>query len=213
MFCVHCGKQVLASARFCEVCGGRQPHVDGVPAAVGTAAVARPAVAVVVDPPVELPLFPVATHKLVVLSICSFSLYEVYWFYQQWKRVQTATGEIGWPLPRAIFAPLWAYPLFSRIRDLCLAEEVEMKWSAGVLAVSFFLLTVAYRLPDPWWLVSVASVIPVAVVQRSAQRVNAKHAAENSEGMNTSYGPGNVATIVFGGLILLLAVIGTLSPD
>lgn len=39
------------------------------------------------------PLFPVATHKFIVLSLVSFSAYTFYWFYQSWKRINTASPE------------------------------------------------------------------------------------------------------------------------
>ncbi len=53
------------------------------------------------------PLFPVATHKFIVLSVCSLGIYELYWCYQNWKRLKQASGERLSPFWRAVFAPLW----------------------------------------------------------------------------------------------------------
>ena len=39
------------------------------------------------------PYFSVATHKFVAMSICTFGIYELYWFYQTWKTMRDATGE------------------------------------------------------------------------------------------------------------------------
>ena len=39
----------------------------------------------------RLPLFPVATHKFIVLSICTLGIYELYWCYQNWKRIKAAS--------------------------------------------------------------------------------------------------------------------------
>src|SRR5262245_22041834 len=55
--------------------------------------------------------FAVGTAKLVVMSVATLGLYQIYWFYQQWKRVRDG-GEDVWPLPRAIFGVLFSYPLF-----------------------------------------------------------------------------------------------------
>ena len=56
--------------------------------------------------PAEHPYFPVATHKFVVLSICTLGLYDLYWFYQNWQRVRRRTREDLSPFWRAAFAPL-----------------------------------------------------------------------------------------------------------
>jgi hypothetical protein len=48
-------------------------------------------------PLLEYPLFPVATHKFIVLSLCSFGLYQFYWIYQNRKRLKRASGERSIP--------------------------------------------------------------------------------------------------------------------
>ena len=63
------------------------------------------------DRTTSLPFFPVATHKFLILSICSFSIYELYWCYKNWQRIQDATGESIDPFWRAFFAPLWVFSL------------------------------------------------------------------------------------------------------
>jgi hypothetical protein len=43
------------------------------------------------EPPPEL--FTASTFKLVLMSLCTFGLYEVYWFYKNWVCIKKRTGE------------------------------------------------------------------------------------------------------------------------
>ncbi len=78
------------------------------------------------------------------------------------------------------------------------------------LALVYFLLHIGYRLPDPLWLISLLSFIPLLVVQRSVNELNRAVAPEAPR--NASYSGLNVVGIVLGGLMLLLAILGTLLP-
>jgi hypothetical protein len=75
----------------------------------------------------------------------------------------------------------------------------------------YMLLSFCWRLPDPWWLISWGTVIRLVSVQRACQRVN--DVAQNPEGQNSNYGTANVVTIVLGGLLFVLSVIGTFMPQ
>src|SRR5262245_7614259 len=79
--CVQCGRPVEAEPSS-PLLRSQAPSgpVVGPPAPQQPELHAAPAV-----PP--LSLFPVATHKFIVLSICTFGLYELYWCYQNWKRL------------------------------------------------------------------------------------------------------------------------------
>lgn len=59
--------------------------------------------------------FPVSLPKLFVLSVATGGLYQLYWFYQNWKYVKTRNNSAIMPFWRALFAPIWFYPLY---RDL-----------------------------------------------------------------------------------------------
>lgn len=204
--CPDCGRSVSDMARSCLQCG--RPLDTFAPRAAYQGEPAPPeAVAT------PLPLFPVATHKFIVLSICSFGLYEVYWSYKNWKRLKEASGEELSPVWRAIFAPLWGFSLFKRIRDVASSAGVPVAWSPGVLATVYLILNIMWRLPDPWWLVSFATLIPMLPVQEAAQLTNERHAGVGTEGRNDSYSAANIALIVLGGLLVILTVIGTFLPE
>ena len=67
-----------------------------------------------------------------------------------------------------------------------------------------------WRLPDPYWLVSYLSFVPLLPVQSAVNRLNSVAAPDAPR--NDSYSGANVVMIVVGGLLLALAIFGTFLP-
>jgi hypothetical protein len=156
----------------------------------------------------ESPLFPVATHKFIVMSICTFGLYELYWCYQNWLRLETPEERIR-PFWRAVFAPIWSFALFGRIKNRVNDDGIPVEWNAKGLAAVYVALNLLWRLPDPWWLLTYLSVVPMIPVQQATQQLNARTALGDTR--NVSYTTPNVITIVVGGTLFVLAVVGAVS--
>lgn len=191
--CPDCQQSVSDAAQVCIHCGR--------PLAI---------TAIQPGPALEHPLFPVSTHKFIVLSLCSINLYLMYWCYQNWSRIRARTGESLSPFWRSFFAPFWAFSLFRRIDDQGRKRGVVVGWSGGLLASAYLVLYLMSALPDPWWLITLASIIPFIPVVQSVRQINATAPAAESD--NESYSGANVAAIVLGGLILVLAIVGTFLP-
>src|SRR4051794_34493280 len=86
-----------------------------VPAAVPEAAAAN------------VPFFVVGTWKFVAMCVLTFSLYQVYWFYQQWRQLRDVGREDIWPIVRTVFAGFFSYWLFERV-----AEESDRRGVPGL---------------------------------------------------------------------------------
>lgn len=199
--CIHCGRPRTPPAVTPNIdAPASAPLISGPGVPVTTGSAAQP-----------FPFFPVATHKFVVLSIFSFGVYELYWFFQNWKRIKTASGEALSPFWRAFFAPLWSFSLFRRVRDRAVEAEVAAAWSPGILGALYLILCILWRLPDPWWLICYASFLPMLPVQQTATQVNRRSLA--TEDPNTAYSTANVVLIVLGGIALVLVMIGLVIPD
>lgn len=78
---------------------------------------------------------------------------------------------------------------------------MPVDWSSDALATFYLVFTMACLLPDPWWLISFASLILMIPVQQAVQRVNERHVTLSTEERNDNYSTANVATIVIGGLL------------
>lgn len=156
--------------------------------------------------PVEMAgeFHPLAIHKLVVMSVSTLGLYNAFWFYRNWKRVRERTGQELSPFWRAFFAPLWAYSLFEEVDDEALRRQIQSGWSSVVLAIVFFVLSVTWRLPDPWALLSMFSFLPLIPVQNTINQMAERRGVRP----NAQFGVWHVAVMLLGALFLLMAAVG-----
>jgi hypothetical protein len=156
------------------------------------------------------PWFRVGTAKLVLMCVVTFGLYQIYWFYQQWRHVQRR-GERIHPALRTLFAGIFCYALFRRVSADAANRGIPRVPSAIGCAVAFILLSVAVRLPAPWSSLSLLSLLPLALVQRAASA--AALAAVPTADPNTRLTPINWFGVVVGVLLLVMAVMAeTLAP-
>lgn len=166
-----------------------------------------------VAPAPAAPFFQVSIAKLVVLSICTFGIYELYWFYKNWTLVRAREGSKISPVPRAFFAQFFCYALFRRIRDYPVPTAAPGKTGtlpAGALALAFFASMVAAGLPDPYWLVSLVSAFVLVPVQNAVRRICvdvAPHADRNAR-----FTPGNFVAIAAGCVVLVLGTMAAFEP-
>lgn len=151
-------------------------------------------------PRTEEPYFSVGLAKLALLTVCTFGFYQIYWFYQQWKREVARTGEDLWVVPRAIFAPIFAYSLFRRVHQLA-AEGQGAGFSPGFLATAYIMINLAWRLPDPYWVAAFFAFLPLLPVQAAANRINQRVAPAAPR--NELFTLANVAGIVVGSFLVL----------
>lgn len=155
----------------------------------------------------EPPFFAVSVAKLAVMSVCTFSLYEVYWFYKNWQRIAERDRVMVWPLARAIFAVFYCYPCFARIRDDEGVDQLDSRLYALPLAIGFIATSLTWRLRDPWDWISLSSFLFLLPVQSYVNRLNAQ--ASPSHDRNTRFGGWNWVAVVIGGGLMLLAIAGS----
>lgn len=198
MFCSKCGESALSEAKFCAACG------------IGLFTPALPDVdsKVLVTEPY---FFATSTIKLVLMSISTFGIYELYWFYKNWVIVKNRTDEKIMPFWRAFFSPIWAYSFFKHINNSLVGENPNKVLPIGFLAILFFILQVLWRLPDPYWFITFFSFVPLIPVNNAATEINLK-LTPNFDG-NKKLSTANWAGIILVGLLFVLATIGTLMPE
>ena len=143
------------------------------------------------------PLFAVSLAKLAILSLCTFGIYEWYWFLQQWRSERERTQEKFSPMLRALLAPFFAFGLFRRIHDLSVGLGLPPKWPAFTLGLVYLILTFAWLLSlGAFSNLSVLSFLPLLVVQHTANQLNRAAAPEVPR--NDKYSSSELAIIVVG---------------
>lgn len=205
-YCVHCGTPLWAPT----VEAPAPPPWAAAPQWAGQAPAAEPypyphTVQVASD---VGQFHAMAVWKLVVMSLCTLGLYELFWFYRNWNRVRERTGGGLSPFWRAFFAPFWAYSLFQEVRADARAQETRTGWSSGALAVAFVMCTIVSRLPDPVALLAFLSVLPLIPVQNTINALAARRGARPDD----TFRGRHAAVAVIGGILFVLVVIGSFIP-
>lgn len=147
-------------------------------------------------PPAETPYFPVARHKLIVMSLTTLSMYQIYWFYKNWQRIDARKGTGSSAFWRAIAAPITAHGLFADVRTDALSRFVTVGWSSAGLAVIYLGLALCAFVEYPWWTIALGSVFALVPVHATMEEVNCTVAPKAPR--NDGYSAMDIALIVLG---------------
>ena len=165
MYCSHCGNNLDEKARFCPGCGK--------PVAARAAAPSTPGLtdSQKQDAGVVATYYPVSSQKFIILSVLTFGLYQVYWFYQNWVFLRERDQSNISPLGRAI---LGVFFYDSLIRHLSPEGQDAQRVVPIAAPIAYFVLTVAGWLPDPIWLLILLSFLPLLP---AVKFINARNAS------------------------------------
>ncbi|MEP7064749.1 MAG: hypothetical protein ABI889_01820 [Gemmatimonadota bacterium] len=153
---------------------------------------------------VEAPYFPVAAHKLIVMSVTTLSTYQLYWFFKNYQRLDSRTGGGGSPFWRAVAAPVTARTLFAQVRTDAQSRMIPVTWSTAGLAVIYLCLTLVCFFDYPWWTLALGSVFALVPVHATMQEVNRTVAPKAPR--NDRYSIANAVIIVLGVALTIFAL-------
>lgn len=111
--------------------------------------------------------------KFIAMSICTFGLYEAYWSYKNWRIIKDRDGSKIMPFWRAAFFPLWHYSLLSELNKTLESRALSSSAYRGFLAAALFVLNAMWRLPDPYWLVSMLTFLAFLPAQEKPEEMGA----------------------------------------
>lgn len=154
--------------------------------------------------------FPVSKTKFILLSIASFGIYEVFWFYKNWQIMRDRDGMQVRPFWRAIFFPIWCFEFFKIVHERATGSGVSSSINAVGLGIGVIALNAMARLPDPFWLISFLSFVPLLPVLSVVSDVN--HQAAPFADKNDALSGKNLALLLIGGTLVILASIGAFIP-
>ena len=149
--------------------------------------------------------FPVSIVKLVLLSICSFGLYEVYWFAKNWQLIKKRERSNIRPVWRAIFAIFFCYALFRKVDEAAKVSGIS-SIPSSLLAISWIVINLLSQLPDPFWFISFLSVLCLVQIQRTVNHINMLHAPSHNP--NSDFSGWNILLVVVGSILFVLSAIG-----
>ena len=160
--------------------------------------------------PYMLPCSPV---KLFILSVCTFNIYLLYWFWKNFRFEQRRNPEI-WPVLRTIFSGIFFYTLARGALEEAESRGIRARYSPVLLTALLLGTSIGTRfLPD---IVPIVAVLLLALivmpVQLVVNRIN-RH-INPSLARGEGFRIWEIVIAVPGGLLLLFAIVGLLFlPD
>jgi len=155
--------------------------------------------------------FPTSKTKLIVMSVCTFSIYIFYWFYTNWKILKETQGSDIWPFWRTFLVPIFCYSLFKGVREYSKENSVRAAYSPGLLTAGYILFSTTGLLPDPFSLMTfLLPVLPLLPVQGAINSLNADVVEDLK--INNQFSGWNIAGIIFGVVFWGLLIIGMAIP-
>jgi hypothetical protein len=203
MNCPGCTSLIPNDADSCPHCGFAIPQDAsfGVPWQTATLVAAPTAEASALPPFFAVPLW-----KLVLMSFFTFGVYEFFWFYRNWQRIRVREQVDISPFWRAFFGVIFCHSCFKRIETYGLAMVITPSPPILLLTVLWIVVTLAWRLPDPFWLIATLSFIFLLPVQAYANRINEQKVPTHDR--NARLTVWNWVGIVIGGSVFALALVG-----
>ncbi len=245
MYCVACGNQLESSHRFCNKCGHKvepvqptesTPAPAPAPAPEATPAVAKevPAVAEVASatqqvvteevpkPQEKISSTPYRYFRrnsevVALLCVATFGLYNLVWFYRQWKAYkQQKDGDIL-PFFRCIFPLIHIKQLFGMVEKDAKETNVYVGKSASSLEVTysiFFIIAIiaSFAFPEKiiWnyvaLMIEAVLGITLMTVQKTMNQINSVRIGEGD--LRDSYSFPEILLIILG----ILVTIGLFLP-
>ncbi len=153
----------------------------------------------------EEPFFIVSTKKFTIMSLCTFGIYEYYWFYKNWKFVKKNIKKVS-PFWRTVFAIFCCHGLFKIVKEYADQRRVECGYKPDLIAVYYILLSIVWRAPEPLSLISMMTFVPLLSVQKAINSIKGKVSPLTPD--NSKFSAWNIVMIVIGIMVWVLVVMG-----
>jgi len=158
----------------------------------------------------DLPFYCVSATKLSILSLVTFGLYGIFWFYKNWMLVKTRAGRDIRPFWRAMFSPFCCYSFARTVNSTADSVNMTERTRPAAIAAIYMALITLVRLPDPYWLISLFSFVPLIPITLQIRRIHEtiRPGFESAIGWSGwSY-----ATLTVGATLTALVVFGMFGP-
>lgn len=201
MYCNNCGKNNPEGSKFCQHCGIK---LNGKQSTAEKTSYSGMSNRAGVELDSNTPPYPyvISTWKLVILSVSTFGLYHIYWFYKHWKSLKADRNLNVNPGARALFAIIMSYSMFREVRKAVRELDKSRGLEAGWLAIAFAILALSGRASGPYAsyaLISLLSFWPLIPVQNA---INFYWERKYGNRLTKSYfGTSNVIWTVIGVII------------
>ncbi len=160
----------------------------------------------------------VSPTKFLLLSILTISLYNIYWFYRNWRAVKARDNLDVWSPMRGLFYIFFTHSLFRRVDAELESVGASRNWNSGVIATLVVFMAIASAVLDrltrvnigePYTdILSISTVPVVAYLLLQAQKAINLACGDPEGRSNSSLTAANWIWMILGGAFWVLVLIG-----
>ncbi len=182
MYCTKCGKVSPDDSRFCGFCGNSLEQYSRA----------------------------IAIWKFILLSVVTFGLYELYWFYKTWKFLKERNNLNISPFWRTVFSPLYAGSNAEHVLNLSKTVNYQGSYSPIIIGLTYFGINLTNYLSKPYMLIAILAFIPVIPIVRA---MNYYWQQENPNLPQKDFTAWQIILIILGAVLVIFTILGTFYPD
>lgn len=165
-----------------------------------------------------LPFFVVGTTKFVVLFLSTFGLYQLYWWFRQWRQQRDVARVSATPVMRSIFSIFFAHVLFRNANSLAVSKGVQFGAAPGLLAGTYILASISQnmllRLNGIGPLLAATGVMLVECVVLTVAQRGINRACDDPQGTgNRHFSGANIVWIILGCAYVALLIVASVMPE
>jgi len=204
MYCNNCGKKNPENSKFCKHCG---VNLDKHNAEIKDPHTKRETISDYLTSNTSPYPYVISISKLIILSVATFGIYNIYWFYKHFKSFKDEDSWKVSPLLRAIFATLCSYSLFKRVSKKVDKLDGSMGFNPRGLAIFYFTLYLIPGWIESYWWVSLFAFLPLIPVQKAVNFYWKKKYHDKI--MPSRFGGWNWIWMIAGGILIFSALYGS----
>jgi hypothetical protein len=151
----------------------------------------------------------ISLNKFILLSVLTIGIYELWWMYKIWRYYKQKENLDIMPAARAIFSIFFLYGLMNKILGYAEEKGYSKTYNPTTLFIGFIVANLASRLPDPFWLVSLATVFCfIGPVNAFNYSVTGKYEVENKP-----FSGRQIGLMIVGAIFWVLVFYGMTIPE
>lgn len=149
--------------------------------------------------------------KFLTLYIITFGIYQIPWAHKQWKFIKEQENLNINTWVSALFLGFTLHNLSQKVFSLAEGQGYRRKYSPFQLTLLYWIFVPISRLPDPFWLISLLSFVPLIIIL-NAVNFYWKQKQPNLSTKNNFTGR-ELVLVVVGIIFWLLVLIGLFLPN
>jgi hypothetical protein len=212
-FCKNCGKKILSGSQ-CDTCSPNEQKETFYQPTAQTSPTNTPTH--VATNTGEM-YFNISIYRLIFLSIFTLGIYDIYWFYRNWKYIAQTTGRKLSPVGRGIFSIFFCHELFKNIGQKAEQSGHNKHYTYGLLSATYIIATILsnatsradttqYDSSEIFYVnifiigLTIISVIPLYLIQKQVNFINQK----NNYNIDNKFTGGEVVVTLIGVVLFII---------